>query len=715
MRHSIYEHAQLKRLLEPHSVAVIGASRTEGSFGNRVMQHLKGYDGKVWAVNPRYDTVEGRPCVASVDAIDEAPDAVVIAVPREHVEAGVLACAKKGAGGVIIFASGYAEVGIPERAAQQQRLAEIAEQYGMPIIGPNCIGIVNTSVGALLTFSAVPALQKPGERAIGIISQSGALAFAMVQAVEHGMQVSHVMTSGNACDVDVADQVAYLARDPSCHGIACLFEGMAEPGRLVEAARMAQQAGKPLVIFKIASSQQGATAAASHTGSLAGSDTVYRAALERVGAILVDDFEALVETTSFFAKAPAPTARGVAVVASSGGGAIMCADKAEKYDIPLPQPADATREVLLQRIPEYGSARNPCDVTAQVLTDPDGLTACIEALLGEPAYGALVYPSVLASPLAALRIETLGRVAAQQGKISCVVWANEWLEGPGARETEENPNVALFRSMDRCFATLRAWHERARLAKLDRTVRRLSPPDARERALALLAGVDTPILTEAQSKQLLALYGLPVVQDRRVQDADQAAAAAQAAGYPVVMKVESPDIAHKTEAGVVALDIPNEAELREAYERIMASARKYDAKARIDGVLVQPMVPAGVEIVIGARIDPQFGPVVLVGIGGVLVELLRDTATAPAPVSHDEATELLRRLRAGKLLDGFRGQPGADRAALADLVVRMGEVISDLAGEIAEIDLNPVICHGPRMVAVDAMIARAAAPGKPAA
>src|SRR5690606_14822520 len=226
-----------------------------------------------------------------------------------------LACARRGAGGLVIFASGYAEVGTPERIAQQQRLTEIAQRHGMPIIGPNCIGIVNTSVGAVLTFSAAAAFPKPGERAIGLISQSGALAFAMAQAVEHGVQFSHVMTSGNACDVDVADQVAYLARDPACHAIACLLEGLAAPHRL--AAALAQQAGKPLVIFKIASSEQGATAAASHTGSLAGSDAVYRASLERLGVVLVDDFEALVETTSFFAKAPPPKASGVAVIASS--------------------------------------------------------------------------------------------------------------------------------------------------------------------------------------------------------------------------------------------------------------------------------------------------------------------------------------------------------------------------------------------------------------
>ncbi len=713
MRQSIYEYEQLKRLLEPQSVAVIGASRTVGAFGNRVMQHLASYEGKVWAVNPKYDTVEGRPCVPSIDAIDESPDCVVVTVPREHVEANALACARKGVGGLVIFASGYAEVGTAERIAQQRRLTEIAAEYRMPIIGPNCIGIVNTSVGAVLTFSAAPAFQKPGERAIGVISQSGALAFAMALAVEHGVQVSHVMTSGNACDVDVADQVAYLARDPNCHAIACLFEGMAAPTRLLEAARLAQQAGKPLVIFKIASSEQGATAAASHTGSLAGSDAVYRAALERLGVVVVDDFEALVETTSFFAKAPPPKAAGVAVIASSGGGAIMCADKAEKHGVSLPQPADATREVLLRHIPEFGSARNPCDVTAQVLTVPESFVACTDALLAEPAFGALVFPAVYAYTTMNPRIEVLGQVAARHGKIGCAVWANEWLEGPGSRETEENPNVALFRSMDRCFATLHAWHERDRLGKLDRNARRLSQPEAREHALAMLDDIDTPILTEAQSKALLALYGLPVVQDHRCQGADEAVRSAAAAGYPVVMKVESPDIAHKTEAGVVALDLADEAQVREAHARILANARKYDPKARIDSVLVQPMVPAGVEIVIGARVDPQFGPVVLVGLGGVLVEVLRDTATAPAPLSQDEALELLRRLRAGRLLDGFRGQPGADREALAALVVRMGEVISDLAEHVAEIDLNPVICRGDRMLAVDAMIARQSSNGSP--
>ncbi|MBV9758832.1 MAG: CoA-binding protein, partial [Alphaproteobacteria bacterium] len=479
-----YLRAELLRLLHPESVAIVGASPREGSFGDRALQNLRHYDGRIHLVNARYDTIGARRCYPAVSALPEVPDCAIIAVNREAVEPIVRECAQAGVGGAIVFASGYAEVGKPERVAMQQRLAAITRETGLRIVGPNCIGVVNYLRRAAATFMAVPEQpHPPAPHAVGVISQSGAMGFALALAAEHGSAVSHILTSGNSCDVDMADYVAYLAEEPACRAIVCLFEGMAEPARLIAAAEIARAAEKPLVVHKIAIGEAGAAAALSHTGSLAGSDAAWRAAFDRAGAIVVDQFEDLMETAAFFAKVGAPRAPGIAVLATSGGAAIMAADKAAIHGVPLPQPAEPTRGVLEAHIPEFGSARNPCDVTAQVLTDPESLTACARALLADDQYAAMLVPQVYAYAPVIRRIPVLSALAAEAGKFVIYVWVNEGLEGPGAREAEADPRIVLFRSMDRCFRTLALWQARAAEARAPQPAAapaRLAPPHAAE-------------------------------------------------------------------------------------------------------------------------------------------------------------------------------------------------------------------------------------------
>ncbi len=557
----------------------------------------------------------------------------------------------------------------------------------------------------------MPDRPPPRPHAIGIISQSGSLGFSLAQAIERGAAVSHVLTSGNSCDVDVADYVAFLADEPSCRAIACVFEGMADPGRMIRAAEIAWQAGKPLVMYKMATGVRGAQAAMSHTGSLAGSNEAYVAAFARAGVIQVDRLEAVVETASFFAKAPPPSAPGVAVIATSGGATIMAADKAELHGVALPQPAAAAAAVLAARIPEFGSPRNPCDVTAQVLTDGDSLLVCTDALLGDPAFGALVTSHAYAYASATARLPVFSGSAAAHGKIVCNVWAPEWLGGPGARETEADPHLALFHSMDRCFATLAAWHWREDLRRQPPRdpAARLSAPDAAGQAAALLRAAPAQALTEREAKRVFALYGIPVVPDRLVQDPDAAIAAAAAFGFPVALKVESPDILHKTDAGVVRLNLHTAEAVRAAWHDILAASAAIQPPPRVTGVLVQPMLPPGVEVMIGARMDPQFGPLIVVGLGGILVELLKDVALALAPVQPAEALSMLRGLKGAPLLSGYRGAPPVDLNHLAEIVCRASELIADAAGAIAEMDINPLICDGARIAAVDGLIVTRAA------
>jgi acyl-CoA synthetase (NDP forming) len=379
----------------------------------------------------------------------------------------------------------------------------------------------------------------------------------------------------------------------------------------------------------------------------------------------------------------------------------MAADKAAVHDLPMPQPLPATVEKLRGIVPEFGAARNPCDPTGQVINNPESFRGCCRALLSDPQYGVLVVPSTVAvMETAKDRVPQMAEVALEQAKPVVLVWLSEWLQGPGAEEYEKNEKVPVFRSMERCFAAISAWHARAERTFAPAT--RLSPPGAAAEARKLLA-VANGNLTESEAKRVLAAYGVPVVGEKLVKSVEEARAAARAFGYPVVMKAESPTILHKTELGVVRLGIADEAALHRAYAEIVAAAKGHELR----GVLVQPMIP-GMEVIVGARVDPVVGPVVLVGSGGVLVELMQDSVAALAPVSAAQAKSMLARLKGYKLLTGFRGSAPVDIDKLADAVARISEFAADCAGEIEELDVNPIRCGARGIAAVDALITRRA-------
>ena len=340
------------------------------------------------------------------------------------------------------------------------------------------------------------------------------------------------------------------------------------------------------------------------------------------------------EAAAFFAKAPPPRSRGVAVAATSGGASIMAADKAEIHGVALPQPSDRVRAVLEAHIPDFGSARNPCDVTAQVVNNPESLWACGDALLSDECFGALVMPQPVAFDFHKPRIAAFSELSQRYGKITCNVLISDWLQGPATLEAESDPHVAMFRSMDRCFRSIAAWHRRDdRRRGGPRILVRRSGAEAAARAAQLIEDAPHDTLTEREAKAVLAAYGIPVVAERLVHDQAGAAAAAADMGYPVVVKIESPDLPHKTEAGVIRIGIRNGEELHAAFDTVMLNARKAGEHVRIVGVLVQPMIPPGVELMVGARIDPHLGPLILVSLGGIFVDLLKDAALELAPVT----------------------------------------------------------------------------------
>jgi acyl-CoA synthetase (NDP forming) len=706
-RRPAYSYADLKRLIDPQSVAVVGLSRNEQSFGARTAGNLKFFEGRRYGVNPNAAELYGIPCFGAISALPEVVDCAVLAVPMEAVEPMVEACAAAGIGGCIIYASGFAETGRPERVALQGRLAAIARDSGLRIVGPNCIGLINNVSKAGLSFSSSYAVRLPRTGTIGIASQSGGLGQAIAQVAERGGAYSHYMAAGNSCDVDVCDYVSYLAGDPSCQVICCIAEGLADGERLLEAGERALAADKPIVFYKVATGTAGARAAMSHTGVLAGANAAFAAAYRRVGIVAVDNIEEVYETASFFAKAGRPKAEGVGVVAASGGACIITLDKAEAFGVKMPPPRPATQAVLDANVPDFGAPNNPCDITAQVATNPASYRACAEAMLADPGYSALVVMAPSINPaLTPRNVAMFSELAARAEKPVCISWISEWKDGPGAAQCEADPHVARFPSTSSVFRTLAAWQLRERTITGARfRPRRGEPNPAAARARKMLAQAGKN-LTEREAKEILAAYDIPVVAERAVQSVAEAVAAAAAAGYPVVLKIESPDIPHKTEAGVVRLNVKDEAALRAAYADIHEAASRIAPLPRIAGVLVQPMIGAGVEIVIGSQCDATFGPLVVVGLGGIFVELFADSTAELAPVNLDQAHAMLARLKASRLLTGFRGSAPVQIGRLAAAIVAVSELAADLADQIAEIDINPVICTPDRTIAVDGLIIR---------
>ena len=694
-----YTRAELARLIAPRSVAVVGASARAGSFGMRTLDNLAHYGGAIYPVNAKYERIGERACYASLAALPQSPDCVVLVVPREGVETALEEAAAARAGSVIVYASGYGEMAREDAGRAQRRLAGIARAAKMPMLGPNCMGLINHALGAGLSFIPEYARAPRQAGSIAVVSQSGALGYSLAQAWERGLGIRYFFSVGNSADIDVGDLIAAMAEDPDCKAIACLFEGAASAARMREAGERARRAGKPVIVYKLGTSEDGAAAARSHTGSLAGSAVAWRALFERAGFIPVEDFDALLEYARFFAAAGRPLARGVAVISGSGGAGVMAADKAAKHGVPMPQPLETTGAALRGLVPEFGAARNPCDPTGQVLNNPDSFGQCCRALLADPQYGALVVPGTVAVVETAKdRVPAMTALTREQAKPVVLVWLSEWLQGPGSGDYEKEERIPLFRSMERCFGAIAAWHALA--DRLADTAPRISPPGAAQAAREMLAAGGES-LTEREAKRVLAAYGVAVVAERLAHSADEAAAAARALGYPVAMKAESPSIPHKTELGVVRLGVADEADLRRAYAQIAAAALGHELR----GVLVQPMVP-GVEVIVGARVDPVVGPLVLVGSGGVLVELVQDSVAALAPVSQAQAAALLERLKGYRLLTGFRGGAPVNLDALAEAIARVSEMAADLVDVLEELDVNPLRCDGERVVAVDALIVK---------
>ena len=699
--------AGMQTFFEARGIAVVGASDDITKIGGRPVHMLikYGYAGPVYPINPKGGTIQGLPAYASVRETPAAPQLAILAVPAGATPAALRDCAARGVKAVIVLSSGFIEAG-PEGAALQAELVQIARENDMRVLGPNCLGAVNVADRLIGSFSIALEENMPPAGQVGIVSQSGNVGSHTMQSVaRRGMGVSRFIATGNEADVDVADGIAALAEDPATRIILCCMETCRHAGKLIEALRMAREQGKPVIVLKIGSTEKGQAAAASHTGALTGSDAVIDAIFRRHGALRVRSVEALIDighAASLLMPSRLPRNDAVTLVAASGGFGIMMADAMSEAGLDLPPLAPQTQQRIREAVPT-ASTGNPVDASAQMSSRPDILLKMLTALLDDPSEGALALfmsLSLYNTRLRGIYLEARAQVRASHPDRLLMIIS----QGPAEAVEKINAlGIPVFSSIDAAATGL------AGLVRLGRLRAADVAPDYQLAAQP----VDPAVFrNEFHAKQALGRAGIDIPREVIARDADEAANAAESIGYPVVLKIASEDIAHKTDAGCVALNLAGAQAVRDAYARVQANAARYAPRARIDGVLVAPMVRGGTELIAGISRDPVFGPIVMVGMGGIYAEVLKDVAVQAAPVSEDEAAAMIRSLKMFPILDGARGQAKADIAAAARSVARLSEFAYRHRDDIAEIDMNPILVRpeGQGAVVLDALMIPRAAP-----
>jgi acetate---CoA ligase (ADP-forming) len=745
--------ASIHKMLNPRSIAIVGATPRMQYGGRFLAAALKAKDRvRVYAVNPRYDEIMGVRSYPSVTDLPEAPDLVGIVVPWDQVLDVLQESHRKGAGSAIVISAGFAERGVDDRRDLQRELGAFASTSGMRISGPNCLGLANVKRDIWATASSRGAEGLTGP--IGLVCQSGATAFGpfLVRAVENGIGFSYIISTGNEADLDFTDFARYLLDDPDTRVIAGFVEGFKQADKFLEVAKLAAERGKPIVLIKIGRSELGARAARSHTAALTGADARYDAIFAQYGVIRVQDYDELLEVSHLLAHTPKPGAPGLAVVSHSGGISSLTADMCGQAGLDLPPLGDAARDGINGILKGFGWAANPADVTG--FANSESFPQIMEHMVNDPRMGTLVVASAGADAQAQQVISQRDRT--DKGVV--FLWTGSRDTKAGLSQLKE-ARIPIFYTPDKLARGLKSrlayhtWRERRLADGFAATPTRTAPQDA---AITKALGLGRPTLSESESKELLAAWGVTSARERRADSAEAAVEAAEQLGFPVALKLDSPDILHKTEAGVVRLNLRDAAQVRTAYTEILASAKAYLSalplgggglgggdptggggdragdnpsipspmmgegqgggefaaanatvpQARITGVSVQEMVGEGVEVIIGVNCDPQLGPVLLFGSGGVMVEVYNDVALRRCPITRSEAQAMIAEIKGARLLTGFRGRPAADIEALADTLVRVSHLAMHLEGHLAELDINPlmVLPSGQGVKAVDALV-----------
>ncbi len=683
-------------LLSPKSIAIVGVSSDFNKLNGRVMKFLldKGYQGRIFPVNPKYQEVGGHPCFASVGDIGEAPELAVISVPAKIVPAQLEAAGQAGTRAVIVFSSGFGEMGEQGRQMERQ-IVEIAKRHKMRLCGPNTLGIINAFEGAFATFTQYgmgPTTPGP----VGFVTQSGAFGTAIAAlARKRGLGLGYFANTGNESDVTFADCLGQIVEDPRVTTLAGYIEGITDGPGFVATARRAAELGKPLVVTKVGRTASGARAASSHTGALAGEDAVFDGIARQYGVIRARNEEHMLDIVDMSTTTPSPKGRGVGIITQSGGAGVLMSDRAEEVGLDVPQLSDPTVARLRKILPDFGAAANPVDVTAQFIADPSMLKESVKAVLDDPK----VHIAAVWLQLMDGFVDTLTKTFRELKEETSKPFVVSWVAAPeeGLRALRDL-GICVLRGAEPtidAIAALVDWDE-ARLARQADSGTGADP-------VALPAPGAGPVATET-AVRLLQDAGVPVASVALAATADQAVQHAEAIGWPVALKIESPDILHKTEVGGVEIGLADADALRASYDRIVQRAASAAPGARLDGVIVQQMGGGTVEMVIGLRRDPAFGPVVMVGMGGILIEVQKDVVFNRAPVSEAEASRMLDRLQGKVMLEGVRGAPPVDRAALCRMIAAVSRFGAAAGDWLEELDLNPVLAGPDGAIAVDSLL-----------
>ena len=688
----------LDALLRPASVAVIGASNDPTRIGGRPIRYLRaaGFAGRVYPVNPRHAEVQGLPAFPRIEDVPEAVDLAIVAVPAPSVVDTVQACAARGVQVVVIYSAGFAEMGAEGRRLQQ-RLREIATETGLRIVGPNCLGVYNSELGFFATFSTTLEDGFPAPGGVGLVSQSGAYGSHLsLLARKRNIDIRYWVTTGNEVDVSVPEVLGWLAEQDDVSVIMAHAEGITDRRALVRALGTARARRKPVVFQKVGVTEVGAQAAQSHTASLAGADPIYEAAFRQFGAYRARDTDEMLDIAYAASFGVFPESPRVALVSISGGVGVQMADAAVGFGLDVAPLSESAQTRLKAALP-YASPRNPVDITAQAFNRVELIADNLGIVFEEEQHDAVVAFFTYVAAADGM-IEPIRQAihAARERRPGCALVLSI-VAPPDVVRQYEAVGCPVYEDPTRAVRAVAALHRFSRIF-----AERADAPAIAPRAASLPDGS----LSERQAKRLLADAGVPVVQEELARNPDEAARIAAAFGGPVAVKLCAPGVLHKTEVGGVVLDVSNEAEARRAYETVTWRSRATDPAIRIEGVLIAPMVTGGIETIIGIRQDPTFGPVVMFGLGGTLVEVIDDVSFRVAPFAEAEAHRLIAETRAGAVLRGARGNGPYDVAALIAALARLSVFAAEHGNRIDSAEINPfvVLPEGRGAIALDAVI-----------
>ena len=679
----------LDPLFRPRAVAIVGASAHLDKVTGRPLPNLlrHGYPGSIYPVNPNATEIAGVRCWPTVASIPEQIDAAYLAVPAAEVPGALEACANRGAKAAIVYSSGFAEAG-SEGVQRQADLVALARKLGVRIAGPNCLGILNTRDRIMLTASSAPMEWPLPVGHIGLVSQSGALCSACIsRGADRGIAFRYAVASGNEADIDLSEYFGWMLQDPEVRAMCAVMEGLKQPRSFVAVCRQAAERKIPVVLCRLGRSGSGRRAAASHTASLLGDKQAFLAVAQRLGVVLVDDLDNLVETAQVLSHTGSGVANGgVAVVSHSGGGAILVTDLLEESGVSMAPFAQETIERLRGLLPAWGSAQNPLDLTTAGLVDASVLRGALTAVLADPGVGAMVVVlsnSAARSPLQQAVIQEICRELRKPLAVYTVDGiARKYLQ------PLRDQGVPVFDSAAALAQALRGVFSRRDTSGAPGTDP--LPPIQIPHDFARRLSVPGSALTELEAKALLTVAGIAAPAGGMAKDEVEVVALADEVGYPLAVKVVATGLNHKSDLGAVALGLADRDAVVAAFRMVMERARAVLPDGAVQGVLVERMVSTVAELIMGVRNSPEFGPMVLVGMGGIYAEVLRDFAIRPAPLSFREATEMLRELQGYPLLSGFRGRPAADLSAAADVICRLSRLAVSLGDSLAEMEINPL-------------------------